>query len=380
MKVLIVDDEKAMHLIMKRMLAKIDGVEVVGSFADTASAEAYLKSGAVDLIFIDINMPKESGMAFAQRLRESGREVRLVFVTSHTEYALSAFDVYAYDFMVKPVVQERLRHTVQRALAEANGGKGSAGGQEAPKPQVQINCLGRMEIRGAQRELVKWKSSKSAELCAYLVLQRGSLVSRARLIEDIFGGMPRKNAEVYLNTTAYQLRKLLDAIGMKGSLHSDANHYALNLILAEVDLHRFEEGCREMTVIDAANLDRAIELERTYAGNLFGDLSYPWAWSEVERISQMYTLFAQRLVLALLERGDTQAAIRLLAKLDAHNELDEETVKLYMKALALQHKREALTRLYGKYAAMLEEEMGVRPSIEINSLYGQLLTQLEAPE
>lgn len=380
MKILVVDDEKAMHLIMKRMLAKIDGVEVVGSFADTASAEAYLKTVAVDLIFIDINMPKESGMAFAQRLRESGSEVKLVFVTSHTEFALAAFDVYAYDFMVKPVIQERLQHTVRRAMAESSDGKGSAVRPAIPEPQVRVNCLGRMEIRGAQGELVKWRSSKSAELCAYLVLQRGSLVSRARLIEDIFGGMPRKNAEVYLNTTAYQLRKVLEAIGMKGSLHSDANHYALNLTLAEVDFHRFEEGCREMAGVDASNLDGAIELERAYVGQLFGDLAYPWAWSEVERISQMYASFTLRLGQALLDRGDIQAAIRLLAKLTAHNELDEDTVKLYMKALALQHNREALIRLYAKYSDTLQEELGVRPSIEVTKLYGQLLTQLEATE
>ncbi|SFB56455.1 Two-component response regulator, SAPR family, consists of REC, wHTH and BTAD domains [Cohnella sp. OV330] len=380
MKVLIVDDEKAMHLIMKRMLAKIDGVEVVGSFADTASAEAYLRGNAVDLIFIDINMPKESGMAFAQRLRASDRDVKLVFVTSHTEFALAAFDVYAYDFMVKPVVQERLHHTVRRAMAEASEGKGSAESPAIPEPQVRVNCLGRMEIRGAQGELVKWRSSKSAELCAYLVLQRGSLVSRARLIEDIFGGMPRKNAEVYLNTTAYQLRKLLEAIGMKGSLYSNANHYALNLTLAEVDLHRFEEGCREMAGVDASNLDRAIELERAYVGQLFGDLAYPWAWSEVERISQMYASFTLRLGQALLDRGDIQAAIRLLAKLTAYNELDEDTVKLYMRALALQHNREALTRLYAKFSDTLQEELGVRPSTEVTKLYGQLLTQLEAAE
>lgn len=380
MRVVLLDDEKAMHLIMKRMLAKIEGVEVVGSFTNAASAEAFLSGNEADMIFMDINMPRENGVAFAQRLRESGREIKLVFVTSHTEYALSAFDVYAYDYMVKPVVQERLQHTVRRALAEARGGREEAAGAAASEPRVHINCLGRLEIRSVRQGLVKWKSSKSAELCAYLILQRGSLVSRARLIEDIFGGMPRKNAEVYLNTTAYQLRKLLDAIGMKESLHSDANHYALNLSPAQVDLHLFEAGCRELAVVDQTNLDRATELERTYVGNLFGDLDYPWAWSEIERISQMYAAFAQRLSLALMNAGDSQRAIRLLAKLAAHNELDEETVKLYMQALAMQHNREALTRLYARYADTLQEEMGVRPSVELSRLYASLLAELDAAE
>jgi DNA-binding NarL/FixJ family response regulator len=117
-KVVIIDDEKGMHLIMKRMLAKVVGVEIVGSFLETSTAYSFLTHHDVDLIFLDINMPKESGLEFAGRLREGGRQMKIVFVTSHKEYALSAFDVYAYDYMVKPVVQERLQHTVQRAVSE----------------------------------------------------------------------------------------------------------------------------------------------------------------------------------------------------------------------------------------------------------------------
>jgi two-component system LytT family response regulator len=117
-KVVIIDDEKVMHLIMKRMLAKVENVEIAGSFQETTSAFAYLANNEVDLVFVDINMPRENGLAFAQRLRESGRYLKLVFVTSHTEYALSAYEVHAFDFMVKPVNQERLHITIERALVE----------------------------------------------------------------------------------------------------------------------------------------------------------------------------------------------------------------------------------------------------------------------
>ncbi|WP_112182471.1 MULTISPECIES: response regulator transcription factor [Paraliobacillus] len=120
MKVVIIDDEFAMHLIMKRMLAKIDNVEIVGSFQDTTIAFSYLKNCKVDLVFIDINMHKENGLDFAKRLRESGWRTRLVFVTSHKEYALSAFDVHAYDYIVKPLSQERLTTTIERFRSDEN--------------------------------------------------------------------------------------------------------------------------------------------------------------------------------------------------------------------------------------------------------------------
>jgi two-component system LytT family response regulator len=118
LKVVIIDDEKAMHLIMKRMLVKVDQIEIVGSFHETTAAFSYVVNHDVDLIFLDIRMPRENGLEFANRLRESGRRMKLVFVTSYKEYAPAAFDVYAYDYIVKPVKQDRLHKTVQRVLSE----------------------------------------------------------------------------------------------------------------------------------------------------------------------------------------------------------------------------------------------------------------------
>lgn len=377
MRVVIIDDEKAMHLIMKRMLGKVAEVEIVGSFKETATAYSYLMNYDVDLIFMDINMPRESGLEFAGRLRESGKQMKIVFVTSHTEYSLLAFDVYAFDYIVKPVNEERLYHTVQRALS---GMKSEAIPAEhaPPSNRVMFNCLGGMEIRSAQNVLVKWKTSKSAELFGYLLMHRGRLVSRGRILEDMFGEIPLRNGEIYLNTTAYQLRKLLNNYGLKGSLHSDSNHYALDINQVHVDIFSFEEGCKGMAVIDDTRIEQALELERLYIGDLFGDREFPWARSEVQRLSFMYTSFVHRLCDALLIRGDVPTAIRLLMKLTAHNELDEGTIKLHMRALALMKNKEALNRQYLQFAELLYNELGVSPSHEVTALYNDLMSMLDA--
>jgi two-component system LytT family response regulator len=118
LKVVIIDDEKAMHFIMKRMLAKVDEIEIVGSFQETTAAFSFLVNHEVDLIFLDISMPRENGIEFAKRLRESGRLIKLVFVTSYKEYAQAAFEVNAYDYIVKPVEQTRLHKTLQRVISE----------------------------------------------------------------------------------------------------------------------------------------------------------------------------------------------------------------------------------------------------------------------
>jgi two-component system LytT family response regulator len=50
-----------------------------------------------------------------------------------------------------------------------------------------------------------------------------------------------------------------------------------------------------MAIVDNTNIEQALELEQIYTGDLFGDRAFPWAWSEVERLSLMYTSFTQLL-------------------------------------------------------------------------------------
>lgn len=377
MKVVIIDDEKGMHIVMKRMLGKVDDVEIVGSFRETSTAYSFLMIQDVDLIFMDINMTKESGLEFAGRLRESGKQMKIVFVTSHKEYSLPAFDVYAFDYIVKPVNQERLYHTVKRALSEMPAQVGSVE-QDSSSARVLFNCLGGMEIRSAQNVLVRWKTSKSAELFGYLLMHKGRLVSRARILEDIFGEMPLKNGETYLNTTVYQLRKLLDNYGLKEIVHSNSSYYALDHNQVDVDFLSFEEECKRMVVLDDTNIEQALELEQRYTGDLFGDRVFPWAQCEVERLSFIYTSFTQRLSEALLIRGDTQTAIRLLMKLITRNELEEGTIKLYLRALALTKNKEALKRQYIQFEDTLYRELGITPSTEVFALYSDLMSDMNS--
>ncbi|QJD84587.1 response regulator [Cohnella herbarum] len=378
MKVVMIDDEKAMHLIMKRMIAKVGNVEIVGSFTETATAFSYIANHEVDLVFVDINMPRENGLEFAQRLRESGKQTKLVFLTSHKEYALNAFDVYAFDYIVKPVEQDRISKTIQRALADLRSERLMQAKREPASNKAAFNCLGGIDIQNSQGERVKWKSSKSAELFGYLLIHKGRFVSRIRIIEDMFGGMPQKNAESYLNTSVYQLRKALDTVGLKEYLHSDNNHYALSLNDVRVDLLSFEEGCRQMTEVDETHIEQALELEQLYTGNLFGDRAFDWAWNEVERLLLLYTSYTHRLCVSLLKRNESSTAIRLLMKLIARNELDEHSVMLLMKALALQNNKEALTRQYLQYVDILHKEIGTKPSPEAAALYERLLLELDS--
>ncbi|MBJ6359741.1 response regulator [Paenibacillus sp. GCM10012307] len=378
MKVILVDDEPAMHLIMRRMLNKLSGVEVSAAFTDTGSAAAYLREHHdIALAFVDISMPDEDGISFAARGGSGEFNAQIVFVTSHKDYALQAYELSVIDYLVKPVSQERLERTVNRMLA---------GRQALPQSGLQksegntaaaaVTMLGDVFVQsGAGR--VKWISRKSAELFAYLLLYKGKRVPRTRLLEDIFGGMTQVNAENYLNTSVYQLRKSLEPLQLREAVHSINDGYMLELEDAVIDYEEFLSRVEQMRHIDPTNIEEAQHIERMYTGELFGDRAYVWAIMETERLARLYTAFALRLAETMLNVKDLAGALKLLLKLHGRNPLEESAIRLLMQGYVLAADKKALTAQYTRYVRLLSKELGIKPSQELVTYYYALLSGLE---
>lgn len=111
MKTIIVDDERLAREEFKSMLKKHPQIEIVGEFKNTIEAEQGLKDLKPDLMFIDIQMPGETGLEFLERIDFAPRTV---FVTAYDEFAMKAFELKAYDYLLKPLDPERLEDLINR--------------------------------------------------------------------------------------------------------------------------------------------------------------------------------------------------------------------------------------------------------------------------
>lgn len=378
MKVILIDDEPAMNLILRKMLAKLPEVQVEGAFTDTRSAAAFLSANKdVDLAFVDISMSGENGMAFAASMEASGSPVQFVFVTSHKEYALDAYELPALDYLVKPVAQERLERTVRRALASTQIQRFHAQppAESRDSGKTLVTVLGDVVVSN-EAGRVKWISRKCAELFAYLLLHPGKRIPRSRLVTDIFGGMDHENAEKYLNTTVYQLRKSLEPLGLRDAVLSENDGYALELAEATIDYIEFERQAKLLQTIGAKEKELAQQAERSYTGDLFGDKAYVWAIHETEHYAEMYVSLAKRLAEVLIAIQDTASASKLLAKLNLRNPLDESVVRLLMELRWRRGEGGALTALYAEYVRLLDRELGICPSDELARYYESLIVSL----
>ncbi|WP_217593805.1 response regulator [Cohnella sp. GbtcB17] len=366
MRVLIVDDEPAMRLAMKRLLSKVEGVALAGCFESAEGVLDLVREGNVDLAFLDIRIAADDGLALARSLRAARADLDIVFTTSHADYAIEAYDVYPLDYMVKPISRIRLEQTIARAAGKRYT---SAGEADASSNRLTVRGLGCLEAGSKQAGAVKWMSKKSLELFAYLLVHRGRSVAKVRILEDIFSNMPLKNAETYLHTAVYQLRKALSPQGLKDMVVSAQEQYNLDLEQADVDFIRFEQGVRRLSDIDGTNVAVAVELEKQYAGGLFENKSYAWAIAERERMAIVYGAFAKRLAGWLMGRERYREAAQIARKVVSHDEFDEDANLLLLHLFGAMGDRQSFHNHYAHYAQLLLQELGLQPSEKVRQLY-----------
>lgn len=112
LKLLLVDDEPLALERLQLLLAKIPHVAVVGTARNGIEASEFMASHPVDVVIVDIEMPRMGGIAFADACR--GGPAQIVFVTAFDKYAVTAFDLQASDYLLKPVQKPRLEAALER--------------------------------------------------------------------------------------------------------------------------------------------------------------------------------------------------------------------------------------------------------------------------
>lgn len=113
-KIIITDDEPGVLLLLRSIFSELDGALVVGSTENANETIKVVREQSPDLVFLDIELPDMKGIELSEKLREIKPDIFIVFITAHQEYSLDAFKLYAYDYIIKPIDQERVKSTFRR--------------------------------------------------------------------------------------------------------------------------------------------------------------------------------------------------------------------------------------------------------------------------
>lgn len=111
---MLIDDEPEIRRILHKMVERQADYQVVSENGDFAGAMADFAKYRPDVVFMDIDLNGESGLECARVLTELDPKLKIIFATAHSEYMANAFEIYAFDYLVKPFNMERVVKTLDR--------------------------------------------------------------------------------------------------------------------------------------------------------------------------------------------------------------------------------------------------------------------------
>lgn len=119
--VLIAEDDPDVRRVIKKVVEEVDGVAVIGEAGDGLEALRLVEELSPKVVFVDIDLPGKNGVLLAREIFDINPWTFIVFATAFSEYREEAFNLYAFDYLVKPFKMSRIRQTMERIMAVVDG-------------------------------------------------------------------------------------------------------------------------------------------------------------------------------------------------------------------------------------------------------------------
>ncbi|TJZ62854.1 response regulator transcription factor [Sphingobacterium olei] len=130
-RTILIEDEPLAKGRLEKLIKKIGVLELLGSFENPGEAMETMRTGQVDLVFSDIQMPEMDGISF---LKSLAHPPFIVFITAHPEYATEGFDLDVLDYIMKPLLtEERLLKSIEKVQKALSYSANSAGHDQSIK-------------------------------------------------------------------------------------------------------------------------------------------------------------------------------------------------------------------------------------------------------
>ena len=132
-RVVIADDDEGMRLIERKMIERVEGFTLAGEAKDGDELLAMVAKLKPQIVFLDVEMPGKTGVECARVIQDTDPSIILIFATAHDEYMSDAFEVYAFDYLLKPFKVDRVMKTLEKARDRVSR---IARTDEAPLPEL----------------------------------------------------------------------------------------------------------------------------------------------------------------------------------------------------------------------------------------------------
>lgn len=356
----IIDDERHAIKEIEFYLKMYPEISVLASFVNPLEALKKLPELKPQLVFLDIQMPQLMGIDVGSRILDIDPDIEIVFVTAYDQYAMEAFELNAIAYILKPIGQERFENAMRKVIKRIQ--------KTTPVKSnkcLKIQCFGTFEIAWEHEEPLKWRSEKTREVFAYLLMNAGIVVTRDQIIEAVFWDIEMDKAIKQLHNAIYYIRKSLQEYGVENSLIKVHGKYCMTL--GEINFDKQE--WHRLLKLHEADLSMN-QIEGIYKGDYLEGADWPWADIDRENFIAEYVHLLNRYAKFLVGKGEYELAENCLCKAYRQNPYDENTsLNLLQLYIETNQKSKAVLH-FKKFEQVLREELNLRPPKEMLDTLG----------
>lgn len=150
MKAILVEDEYLAREELEYLIKTHSDIEIVGQFEDGIDALKFIQDNEVDVIFLDINIPSLDGVLLGKSISKFSKKPYIVFITAYKEHAIEAFEIEAFDYILKPYHESRITSMLLKLQAAHIREQGAD----------NLNLVNPVVRAGVKNRINLWKNEK----------------------------------------------------------------------------------------------------------------------------------------------------------------------------------------------------------------------------
>lgn len=323
-KAVLIDNDKKNLKIIENSLSKYEIFTDIVIFTDPLTAVDAIKVINPDVVFTDVEMPGMSGLELAQYVIDYNPAIKLVFITAYDCYAIEAFELYAVDYLLKPIRMERLDQTINRLMKVHNSEC-----QKDNTEKLVISVFGKLDVfKGKTR--VQWNGAKTEELFAYLLYNIEKKVMKDTIVDMMWAGYGYKHALRNMQTAMCRVRQSLNKLGNHIDIEYSCNCYSMKMKNVYFDYMEFENMTKDIVEINNENVNDAIKALEIYRGDYLEANGYLWSLGKKAAIkNRFYELYIK--LMEYCDINENSQNVMILLKSSLKKDYDNRAIKSLLK-------------------------------------------------
>lgn len=378
MKVMVIDDEYLMLEEMEYLLSQYRGVEIAGLYSNAKKALKNAEIIMPDAVFMDIDMPGMNGLELALKIQEKVPDVRIVFITAYSEYALEAYSTHPIDYLLKPVEKDRLFKTLDFIRKAVSASRKI---EDAENRQIKIQCFGTLNITDLAGRIIlsdtmKLNNQKERKLLAYLIYRFDRPVSRTELLELLFDGADSSRTINHMHVMIHDLRQLFSELKINFEIRYSGGRYFCKIAPQVCDYVDFVTFVSTMPTFTHENEAQAMKIAESFCRDYLENEDYPWIAEVQQWLEKMYGLLLIRLSCYYEKSDRFDDANQCLKELVSKEPLIENGWHALLRLYLNNGNKLAFVKTYEKYAKILKSELFSKPEPDLTEYYKKFTKKL----